>query len=112
MSDAEPVPTVPLYHGGTGPERDAFLKRISALQRFDEQGARAIVADVVKAGFSDFAVETLIKPLVDALGVSIPAARKFWKDAARAARDAAAAEAVRRVAEQRAESEREFVGQR
>ena len=112
MSDAEPVPTVPLYHGGTGPERDAFLKRISELQRFDEQGARAIVADVVKAGFSDLAVETLIKPLVESLGVSIPAARKFWKDAARAARDAAAAEAVRRVAEQRVETERESVEQR
>ena len=97
MSDAEPVPTVPLYHGGTGPERDAFLKRISELQQFDEQGARAIIADVVKAGFSDLAVETLIKPLAEALGVSIPAARKFWKDAASAARDAAAAEAVKRV---------------
>ena len=112
MSDAEPVPTVPLYHGGTGPERNAFLKRIADLKPLDEQGARAIVADVVKAAFSDLAVETLIKPLVESLGVSIPAARKFWKDAARAAREAAAAEAVRRVAEQRVESERESVGQR
>jgi hypothetical protein len=56
MSDAEPVPTVPLYHGGTGPERDAFLKRIADLEPLDEQGARAIVADVGKPP-SDF-VET------------------------------------------------------
>jgi hypothetical protein len=112
MSDAQPVPTVPLYHGGTGPERDAFLKRIADLKPLDEQGARAIVADVVKAGFSNLAVETLIKPLADALDVSIPAARKFWKDAASAAREVAAVEAVRRVAEQRVESERESVEQR
>ena len=38
MSDAEPVPTVPLYHGGTGPERDAFLKRISELQAVRRAG--------------------------------------------------------------------------
>ena len=112
MSDAEPVPTVPLYHGGTGPERDAFLKRIADLKPLDEQGARAIVADVGKAAFSDLAVETLIKPLAEALDVSIPAARKFWKDAASVAREAAAAEAVRRADEQRAESERESVEQR
>ena len=50
--------------------------------------------------------------MAEALGVSIPAARKFWKDAASAAREAAAAEAVRRADEQRAESERESVEQR
>jgi hypothetical protein len=108
----EPVPTVPLYLGGTGSERDAFLKRIADLKPLDEQGGRAIVADVVKAGFSDLAIETLIKPLAEALGVSIPAARKFWKDAASAAREAAATQTVRASDEHRARIEQDAVEQR
>ena len=46
-------------------------------------------------------IETLIKPLADALGVSVPAARKFWKDVASEARDAADAEAAKASAEER-----------
>jgi hypothetical protein len=83
------------------PSGTLFLKRIGDLKPLDEQGARAIVADVGKAAFSDLAVETLIKPLAEALDVSIPAARKFWKDAASVAREAAALEAVRRADQQR-----------
>ena len=108
----EAVPTIPLYQGGAGPDRDAIVTRISGLKPLDEDGARAIVADVVRAGFSDLAVETLLKPLAEALGVNIPAAKKFWKDAARAARETAAAEAIRRAAERRADGERKSVEQR
>ena len=102
-----PVPTIPLYQGGAGPDRDAIVTRISELKPLDEEGARAIVADVVKAGFSDLAVERLIKPLAEALGVNIPAAKKFWKDAASAAREAAAAQTVKASDEQRARIEQE-----
>ena len=101
------VPVVPLYQGD-GPSseknfsaRDSIAKRISELRRFDEQGARAIIADAVLAGLSDFAVETLIKPLADALGVSVTAARKFWKGVASEARDTLAAEAAKASAEER-----------
>jgi hypothetical protein len=107
-----PVPTIPLYQGGAGPDRDAIVTRISQLKPLDEDGARAIVADVVKAGFSDLAVERLIKPLAEALGVNIPAAKKFWKDAASAAREAAAAQTVKASDEQRARSEQEAAEQR
>ena len=107
-----PVPTIPLYQGGAGPDRDAIVTRISQLKLLDEEGARAIVADVVKAGFSDLAVERLIKPLAEALGVNIPAAKKFWKDAASAAREAAAAQTVKASDEQRARIEQEAVEQR
>ena len=107
-----PVPTIPLYQGGAGPDRDAIVTRISELKPLDEEGARAIVADVVKAGFSDLAVERLIKPLAEALGVNIPAAKKFWKDAASAAREAAAAQTVKASDEQRARIEQEAAEQR
>ena len=88
------VPVVPLYQGGASSEknfseRDAIANQISELRRYDERGARAIIADAVLAGLSDFLVETLIKPLADALGVSVSAARKFWKDVASEARGAA-----------------------
>jgi hypothetical protein len=108
----EPVPTIPLYQGGAGPDRDAIVTRISELKPLDEEGARAIVADVVKAAFSDFAVETLIKPLAGALGVSIPVAKKFWKDAASAAREAATAQTVKAADEHRARIEQECTEQR
>ena len=110
--DVGPVPTIPLYQGGAGPDRDAIVTRISELKLLDEEGARAIVADVVKAGFTDLAVERLIKPLAEALGVNIPAAKKFWKDAASAAREAAAAQTVKASDEQRARIEQEAAEQR
>ena len=110
--DVGPVPTIPLYQGGAGPDRDAIVTRISGLKLLDEEGARAIVADVVKAGFTDLAVERLIKPLAEALGVNIPAAKKFWKDAASAAREAAAAQTVKASDEQRARIEQEAAEQR
>ena len=109
---AETVPTVPLYQGGAGSERDAFLKRIADLKPLDEEGARAIIADVVKAGFSDLAIETLIKSLAAAFGVSIPVAKKFWKDAANQTRGAAAAETVKLAAEMQARFEQESAEQR
>jgi hypothetical protein len=109
---AETVPTVPLYQSGTGSERDVFLKRIADLKPLDEAGARAIVADAVRAKLSELAIETLIKPLADALGVTIPLAKRFWKDAASAARDAEAAEAMKRAAEERARAERVGAEQR
>jgi hypothetical protein len=64
-------------------------------------------ANTTPAQLSELAIETLIKPLADALGVNIPAAKKFWKDAAGAARDAEAAEAVKRAAEEHARCVRE-----
>jgi hypothetical protein len=74
---------------GTVSQRDAFLKRIGELRQFDEEGARAIVGDAVKSDLSGLIVETLIKPLADALGVKETAARKFWKDAENRFRTAA-----------------------
>jgi hypothetical protein len=109
---AEPVPTVPLYQSGTGPERDVFLKRIAGLKPLDEAGARAIIADAVKAKLSEFAIGTLIKPLAEALGVNIPTAKKFWKDTAGAARDAEAVEALKRAAAEQARFVRESAEQR
>ena len=109
---AEPVPTVPLYQSGTGPERNVFLKRIAGLKPLDEAGARAIIADAVRAKLSELAIETLIKPLAEALGVTVPLAKKFWKDAAGAARDAEAAEAVKRAAAEQARFVREGAEQR
>jgi hypothetical protein len=108
----EPVPTEPLYQDRTGSERDVFLKRIADLKPFDEAGARVIIADAVKAGLSDLAIETLIKPLAEALGVTIPLAKKFWGRVVNEARDAAAAEALKHAAEQQARSAREGVEQR
>ncbi len=99
------VPVVPLYQGDGASseknfsERDAIAKRISELRRFDERGARAIIVDA--GGLSDLAVQTLVKPLADALGVGVSAARKFWKDVASEARDALAAEAAKASAEER-----------
>ena len=100
------VPVVPLYQGGASSEknfseRDAIANQISELRRYDERSARAIIADAVLAGLSDFLVETLIKPLADALGVSVSAARKFWKDVASEARGALDAEAGKASAGQR-----------
>jgi hypothetical protein len=115
------VPTVPLYLQGTGrqeprktrsekrtpekgntsrysgtagtiSERDAVLKRIRELERFDEAGARAIVADVVQADLSSLAVGTLIKPLADALGVKESATKKFWQETERQVRAAIGAQ--------------------
>ena len=103
----EPVPDVPLYPEGGGSKRDAFLKRIAELKPLDEQGAREIIAEVVKEGLSDLIVETLIKPLAEALGVKIPAAKKFWKEAASSARDAANAEVAKLAAEAHARFKQE-----
>jgi hypothetical protein len=75
-------PPSPRYSGtaGTTYERDAVLNRIAQLRKFDEEAARAIIEDAVKAGFSSLMVETLIGPLADALGVKDAVAKKFWKD--------------------------------
>jgi hypothetical protein len=65
---------------GTVSKRDTFLKRISNLREFDEEGARAIIGDAIKEGLSSLISESLIKPLANALGVKESAIRKFWKD--------------------------------
>ena len=57
---SEIVLDIPLYPG-VGADRENLLKRIAELKTADEQGAREIVADVVKAGLSDLAIETLMK---------------------------------------------------
>ena len=86
--------TPPAYEDGTctdcttvpeGPEaqektRAELRERIDALKGTDENGARAIVADAVKAGLSELAVETLIGPLAKKLGVKETYARNFWKE--------------------------------
>jgi hypothetical protein len=121
--EAECVPTVPLYPEEVGrpksrktpsenrsPEKgytprcsgtagiisqhDAVLERIRALGRFDEAGARAIVADVIQAGFPSLAVGTLMKPLADALGVKEAVVMKFWKDTEDRVRAAIAAQST------------------
>ena len=108
----------PRYSGtiGTVSHPDAVLNRIRELRRFDEAGARAIVADVIKAGFSSLTVEALIEPLAKALGAKVPAARKFWKDTESQVRAAIAAPATctdqRAIAEERARLEREQEDQR
>ena len=146
-TEAQTVPTVPLYQGGAGGHeirslegikkygsyqdiddseqgvpfrysgsgtvgtvspRDAFLKRIGELRQFDEDGARAIVGDAVKAGVSRLMIETLIKPLAVALGVKEPATKKFWKDAEKQIRAAESAKAnVEPAAEDRTRLELE-----
>ena len=65
---------------GTVSQRDAFLKRISKLSKFDEEGARAIVGDAIKEGLSSLISDSLIRPLANALGVKESAIRKFWKE--------------------------------
>ena len=111
-----------------GPEaqekiRAALRERIGTLNDMDENGARAIVADAVKARLPGLAVETLIGVLAKKVGVPLPTARKFWKeiegeikaeDAAleepkreaqsREDREAAAREEARRFEEERAET--------
>jgi hypothetical protein len=59
--------------------RGELLGRIAALDGMDESGVRAIVVDAVKAGFSELAVETLIKPLAKKLGFTESRTRKFWE---------------------------------
>jgi hypothetical protein len=108
----EPIPDVPLYPRVGISERAAILKRIADLKRLDEQGAREIIADVVKAGFSDLAIETLFRPLAEALGVTVPLAKKFWKDATSAARDTVNAETMKLAAEMQARFEHEATAQR
>jgi hypothetical protein len=72
--------TVP---GGDGadPEKihGELLDRIKALNGLDEVAVRAVVAEAVKAGLSEFAVETLIKPLAKKLGFTESRARKLWQ---------------------------------
>jgi hypothetical protein len=65
---------------GTVSQRDAFLKRVSKLSGFDDEGARAIIGDAIKQGLSSLIADSLIKPLADALGVKEYAIRKFWKE--------------------------------
>jgi hypothetical protein len=96
-----------LYPEGGGSKRDAFLKRIAELKPLDEEGAREIIADVIKEGLSDLIIETLIKPLAEALGVNIPVAKKFWKEAASSARGAANAEVAKLAAEAHARFKQE-----
>jgi hypothetical protein len=110
-----------------GPEaqekiRSELRERIDALDGMDENRARAIVADAVKARLSGLAVETLLKPLAEKFDIGLPSARKFWKEIeveikaeaadlekqkhealSREERDAAAREEARRVQEERAE---------
>ena len=111
-----------------GPEaqekiRSELRERIDALNGMDENRARDIVADAVKAGLSRLAVETLLGPLAKKLGVTPSFARKFWKEIegeikaeqaaleeqkrdalSREERDAAAREEARRFEEERAET--------
>ncbi len=93
-----------------GPEaqektRAELRERIDALKGTDENGARAIVADAVKAGLSGLAVEMLIGPLAKKLGVKEPYARKFWKEIERHSRaEEAARAAVRKLEKERAET--------
>ena len=111
-----------------GPEaqekiRAELRERIEALNGIDENGARAIVADAVKARLSGLAVETLVGPLAKKLGVKETYARNFWNQiereikAEQAAlekekrealskeeRDAAAREEARKFDEERAET--------
>jgi hypothetical protein len=108
VPEAEPIPDVPLYQAGAASERDAFLKRIADLKPLDEQGAREIVADVVKVGLSALAIETLFAPLANALGVTIPAAKKFWKEAAKEAANAACDAANVELAKLAAEAHARF----
>jgi hypothetical protein len=99
---------------GTVSQRDAFLKRISKLRRFDEEGARAIIGDAIKQGLSSLISDSLIKPLADALGVKESAIRKFWKDVEGEVRITADSAKTTEdpTAEERARLEREDAEQR
>jgi hypothetical protein len=92
---------------GTVSPREGFLKRIGELPPFDEDGARAIVGDATKAGLSSLMVETMFKPLAEALGVKEAVARKFWKHAENQIRAAAESAKVNEesTAEERARLE-------
>jgi hypothetical protein len=99
---------------GTVSKRDTFLKRISNLREFDEEGARAIIGDAIREGLSSLISDSMIKPLADALGVKESAIRKFWKDVDSQTR--ATADSVKTTedstAEERARLEREVLEQR
>ena len=103
--------------GGPSPdeifsERDVIAKRIADLKRFDEPAARAIIADATKANLSDLAIETLIKPLANTLGISASAAKKFWTEAKEEAIGAANAANAKGNAEEHERFERELAEQR
>jgi hypothetical protein len=84
--------------------RAELRQRIDALNSMDEKGARAIVADAVKAKLSEVAVETLIKPLAAKLGVKETSARKFWQKIEREIKDEEGAlEAKKREAQSKEE---------
>jgi hypothetical protein len=111
-----------------GPEvqekiRAELRERIEALNGLDENRAREIVVEAVKSGLSGLAVESLLGPLAKKLGVTLPSARKFWREIereisaedavreeqkrdalSREERDAAAREEARKFDEERAET--------
>jgi hypothetical protein len=111
-----------------GPEaqekiRNQLRERISALNTADENSARAIIVDALKAKLSKIAVEMLIGPLAKKLGVKDHQARDFWNEIkneitadeeereqqrrealAKQERGAAAAEQARKQEEERAET--------
>jgi len=110
MSEEPGTPSRYSGTAGTIAERDAILKRIAELRKFDEAGARVIIAEVVKAGFSSLMIDTLIKPLAEALGVKERAAKQFWQ-AAEAEVRAAAAEAAKANEEATAEKRARLEGE-
>jgi hypothetical protein len=88
--------------------RAELLQRIDALDAMDEKGARGIVADAVKAGLPEFAVETLIKPWGAKLSADKPRARKFWEKfekEARAENERLEAKRAEALAQERLEAE-------
>jgi hypothetical protein len=71
--------------------REDILKLISGLKKYDEEGAKDIIAAVVAAELSSVVVASLMKPFAKALGVDLRDAKSFWKAAEEQAKAAASA---------------------
>ena len=69
--------------------REDILKLINGLKKYDEEGAKNIVAAVVAAELSALTVASLMKPFAKALGVDLRDAKSFWKAAEEQAKAAA-----------------------
>jgi hypothetical protein len=83
-----------------------LLKRIGKLDPENEVGVRAILADALTGGLSDFQTETLVKLLNKKVGVGVKAIRKLLAEMRAKAAEAAKPSAEERERLQREDDER------
>jgi hypothetical protein len=85
--------------------REDILKLIGGLKKYDEEGAKDIIAAVVPAELSPLVVASLMKPFAKALGIDLKDAKSFWKAAEEQAKAAAFARPDIREERERAQRE-------